>query len=235
MNVSSVSKRVVEPELLDSLAPSDPAAVRSRAELRHVNWWMGNARHVTKAILNLPEFPRRIVEIGAGDGTFMLGVARRLASAGCKRGSVALLDMEPVVRAETLQNFQHLGWQVTVIHRNLIDWLDQEEKVDLILANLFLHHFQDDLLTRFFSRFAEITSAVIACEPRRWKPALFGCRLLGLIGCNHVTRHDAVVSVRAGFREGELRRSWPVGTRFEISDRPAGLASHLFSAVRQAH
>ena len=48
----------------------------------------------------------------------------------------------------------------------------------------------------------------VACEPRRSRARRsLGSRLLGLIGCNDVTRHDAVVSVRAGFRGRRARRA----------------------------
>ena len=35
-------KRIVQPELLDSLPPGDPRAMRSRRDLRRVNAWMRN-------------------------------------------------------------------------------------------------------------------------------------------------------------------------------------------------
>ena len=62
--------RIVQPELLDQLAADDPRAVRSRADLRRINAWMGNARFAARALTEI--FPRsppqQIVEIGAGDG-----------------------------------------------------------------------------------------------------------------------------------------------------------------------
>ena len=80
--VSHLRSRIVEPELLDSLPPDDPAAMRSRADLRRVNWWMRNEVYMANAILGLPHSASIIMEVGAGDGTFMLGVARRLAAVG---------------------------------------------------------------------------------------------------------------------------------------------------------
>jgi hypothetical protein len=227
-----VQPRLVEPELLDSLSPDDPAAIHSRADLRRVNWWMRNETHLTKAIIALPSFPATILEVGAGDGTFMLGVARNLARHQLRPVHLYLLDMEPVVRPETLAGFNELGWEVTVIRQNLHDWLVAPIRVDLIIANLFLHHFLEEQLRRFFQSFSESARAVVASEPRRWGAGLIGCRLLGLIGCNYVTRHDALVSVRAGFRGRELSEIWPQGKGFLLSEFPAGFATHLFTAVR---
>ena len=230
--MNQLNRRVVEPELLDSLPPTDRAAVRSRADLRRVNWWMRNEWHVTRAIESLPKFPGSILEIGTGDGSFILRVARRLARRGARKVRLYLLDMEPVVEQRTISELAELNWEAVVIRRDLREWLTDPEpkQVDLIAANLFLHHFEDAELSDFFRCFSKIGSAFVACEPRRWQPSLIATRLLWCIGCNHVTRHDAVVSVRAGFRERELSEFWPTDAGFELREEPAGFASHLFVA-----
>ena len=51
--------------------------------------------------------------------------------------------------------------------------------------------------------------AFVACEPRRSAFALLGARMVFALGANDVTRHDAVASVRAGFRGRELSGLWP--------------------------
>ena len=66
----------------------------------------------------------------------------------------------------------------------------------------------------------------------RSRRALLAARLLGLIGCNRVTCHDAVISVRAGFRGRELSSLWPEGGDWQLNEAPAGLFSHLFLASR---
>ena len=224
-------RRLVEPELLDSLAPDDLAAVWSRRDLRRINWWMRNERHVANAIASLRERPLTILEFGAGDGTFMLKVAQRLGPA---QGCLYLLDREPVIEPKTIDQLSALGWKTTVIKADVHEWLKSADAtaVDLILANLFLHHFQEAELKIMFERCAVIARNFIGCEPRRWRPASLATRLLGLIGCNHVTRHDAAVSVRAGFAERELSELWGNDT-FEIREGPAGLASHLFVAQKR--
>jgi hypothetical protein len=105
-------------------------------------------------------------------------------------------------------------------------------KMDLVSANLFLHHFTEADLVKFFGAFSELTDAFIACEPRRWRPSVIGTKFLWCIGCNHVTRHDADASVRAGFRENELSALWPSASGFQLREEAAGLASHLFTALR---
>ena len=229
-------RRMVQPELLDSLPANDPAAIGSRHDLRRLNRWMRNDAHLRNAILSLPAFPTSVLELGAGDGTFMLRVAQRLPRPQSRRVHISLLDMEPVVEPATIQKFSDLGWDATVVRADLREWLKNSEhaRVDLITANLFLHHFEDAELSAFFNVLAPRTNTFISCDPRRWKPALFTTRLLWCIGCNHVTRHDAPASVRAGFAGRELSELWPATTQFQLRESPAGLASHLFVATQPA-
>ena len=225
---------MVEPELLDSLPPDDPDAIHSREDLRRVNRWMRNEAHLLNALQQFAQTPRSILEIGAGDGTFMLRLARRLRRKWPHPVRLYLLDMEPVIDGATLSGFSELNWQVEVIKTDLHAWLlrPQPAEIDLVMANLFLHHFSDEELRSIFRALSPVTRVFVGCEPRRWKPALIATRLLWLIGCNHVTRHDAYLSVRAGFADQELSALWPASSGFTRREMPAGLASHLFTALR---
>ncbi len=48
----------------------------------------------------------------------------------------------------------------------------------------------------------------MATEPLRSSASLLASRLVGAMGANDVTRHDAPASVRAGFRGRELGALW---------------------------
>ena len=64
-----MSQRVVIPELLDHLPADDLEALRSRRDLRRINFLMGNERWVCRTVSQFPDAANRgIVEIGAGDG-----------------------------------------------------------------------------------------------------------------------------------------------------------------------
>jgi hypothetical protein len=104
--------------------------------------------------------------------------------------------------------------------------------MDMMFANLFLHHFPDESLTALFRLAAARTNLFIACEPRRSPFTLTASRWLRLIGCNAVTRHDAVVSVRAGFVGHELSALWPADNQWQLSEQSAGFFSHCFIAKR---
>jgi len=147
---------------------------------------------------------------------------------------VLFIDLKNLLRDETKAEFAALNWQVRSVEADIFNWLkDSSTKTDVVLANLVLHHFTDAQLTLLFSEMAEKTRAFVAVEPRRSRWPLFCARLLGVIGCNAVTRHDAPVSVRAGFTGHELSALWPRNEEWELTEHRAGLFSHLFVARRK--
>jgi|ERR1041385_1956565 hypothetical protein len=224
-------KRRVEPEWLDELPAGDNRAVVSRRDLRRVNAWMGHAQLLDRGLKKFGGRPARIVELGAGDGTFMLAVARR-AAARWPGVETILVDQQDLVSEQTRDEFARLGWTARGATADVFDWLEPGEACDITVANLFLHHFPEEPLRTLLRRAAGRTGMFAACEPRRSGFPLLFSRLLWLIGCNAVTRHDAVVSVRAGFSGHELSALWPSDGRWRLEERAAGLFSHLFLATR---
>jgi hypothetical protein len=229
--------RRVTPEILDELPASDPRARRSRGDLRRINRIMAAVtwlkRGLTAAAPAQP--PRAVVELGAGDGTLALRLARSLGNAWLGT-HLTLLDLEPIVAQKTADAIRASGWTLEVVAADALDWLSRTRRdgVGVVFANLFVHHFEGERLARLLTGIAAHADAFVCCEPRRSRFALRSSRLLGLIGCNDVTRHDAVVSVQAGFRGGEIGAAWrgAVGAGWALSEAAAGAFSHLFVARR---
>jgi len=223
-------ERLVETELLDTLPAQDQRALRSRADLRRINWLMGNAG-VLLRLLRRAIGPHRLVEIGAGDGTFLLRIARQLAP---KWGHVeaVLVDQQSLLGTETLEGFSQLGWKVQTVQADVFDWLAEPGPAPetIVMANLFLHHFSEEQLRRLLQLASARCRAFVACEPRREVSALTASRLLGLIGCNAVTRHDAPASVRAGFSGRDLSALWPSDESWQTDEGRAGMFGHFFVA-----
>lgn len=239
--LSAQMNRSVKPELLDDLPPGDPQAISSRADLRRLNRIMGHAGILMKELrvyLDADSFPRsqpmRICELGAGDGTLLFELARRGAAMGIE-AEVTTIDQLNVVSEETRRALDALHWPVNPVTSDIFCWLEGLDfSVDVVLANLFLHHFPNAGLRKLLQMVAGKTRLFVACEPRRSRLALTGSRLVGVIGCNAVTRHDAVASVRAGFAGKELSALWPATACWQLRERSAGLFSHCFVAKRNA-
>ena len=244
--------RVVAAEALDTLAPHDPAAIRSRRDLRRIHRAMGTQAIVTTALRHLlgarPEgAPLRVLELGAGDGHLMLGVGRSLAhsAAPSPRVELTLLDRQRLVSPATIAGYAALGWHAVEAITDVTDvaeWAGAatrpqaaEPHWDLIVANLFMHHFEGAPLASLLAAIARRCDRFFACEPQRAWLALAGSHLVGAIGANAVTRQDAVLSVHAGFRATELSALWPGrAADWTLREYSAGLFSHCFHAERRA-
>ena len=231
--------RRLTPELLDLLPDDDPAAMGSGRDLRIVNRLMAQQLIMARLLASIPAEPparpvARIVEIGSGDGTFMLAVLARMA----KRwpgGEIILLDLKSQPDPRTIQRYGDLGWQARPVVADAFDWLPAqgEGAFDLAVANLVLHHFEDRPLADLLATIARASCAFAATEPRRSRMARRATALLRLVGANHVTLHDARVSVEAGFRGDELAEIWPAGDHWQTEEHLALPFTHAFAAWRK--
>ncbi len=230
---------MLEPEALDHLAPDDPVAQRSRRDLRRVNAFMGARgileRALTRALGDTAARPLRVLELGCGDGRLMLGVAQHR---GTRWPSVQLdlLDRQPIVDAATIAAYAAAGWQARPMVADVLDWAAASgdgEHWDLVVANLFLHHFEGEALRRVLGGCVSRASALAACEPRRSRFALAASHLIFFLGANAVTRRDGVLSVRAGFVGAELSEAWPGGPgAWRLDEYDEGLFTHCLCASR---
>ncbi len=181
--------RTVIPELLDHLPADAPEALRSRRDLRRINFLMGNERWIRRTAAGFPNAAGSgIVEIGAGDGHLCEKLARDFP-----RSSVAAYDLAP--RPPDLE--PQVAW-----HRGDLFTMPSPPTGGIIVANLFLHHFQKEQLETL-GRWCRNAGVLIFSEPDRTRlPHLLGGLLHPWI--NRVTRHDMHVSITAGFAVGEI-------------------------------
>jgi hypothetical protein len=225
-------RRQIQPEILDDLPSDDPRAIHSRRDLQKINALMGHAGIVTRALRGAPVPPRLLVELGSGDGTLLLNVARRIGRQTGRRAM--LVDRHPSVSAATLDGFRTAGWEVEIFEADVFEWLcrPRAETADATIANLLLHHFRDGEIAHLLNLVSHQTTRFIACEPRRSQLGLAGVSALRLIGCNEVTLHDAAISVRGGFSDRELTALWPPDQGWRVTEGGRGLFSHALFAAR---
>lgn len=227
--------RRVEPELLDQLPADDPRAMRARRDVKRANTLMMNASIVASALMEHSAGlkPRKFVDLGSGDGQFMLRVARRLAP-HWPHVTVVLQDKQDIVSRATRDAFAALQWRVETSATDVFDFLANAPpaSADVVTTNLFLHHFVDEQLVRLLASAAQLARLVVVCEPRRAKFVVRASRLLWAVGFSGVGVHEAVVSARAGFRGNELSALWSAQGQWELHEAAAGLFSHRFVARR---
>jgi len=95
------------------------------------------------------------------------------------------------------------GYEGAWLAGDLFETLPEAEG-EVVVANLILHHFKDEALARL-GELLKDRRRLVMVEPWRSRISLAeGYALFPFV--NEVTRHDMMVSIRAGFRRGELRK-----------------------------
>jgi hypothetical protein len=182
-------QRVVEPEIIDQLPPDHPDVKRSRVDLKVINFLMGNERWIARHIAGFSAaMAKGVVEIGAGEGTLLRRLARR-------HPGIPLTACDLAPRPVGLP--EQIAWD----RRDVFESLG-EVKGGVLAANLFLHHFEYDELERF-RPYLERFEVICLNEPYRDERTIWDAQfILPFVG--RATKHDMMVSIRAGFIRGEL-------------------------------
>ena len=84
--------------------------------------------------LQLTTPPRRVLELGAGDGSLMLRLAQAM-NPPWRRVSLTLLDRHDLVSAQTRKAYQALGWQLTVLRADALEWAISNDPSRSIFAS----------------------------------------------------------------------------------------------------
>ncbi|MFT5881748.1 MAG: hypothetical protein ACI9FG_000235 [Crocinitomicaceae bacterium] len=183
-------QRIVEPEILDSLSPDDPEARRSRADLRFINKMMGGESWIIRELKKLDGI-QCVVELGAGEGFLASSIKATFPEV-----RVVAVDLVGAPEREE----DGVEWVAA-------DVLSEDYSVDsstVVIANLFLHHL-DEAALAFLGERVNGAKALLFAEPYRSRSAIFWARLIyPFVG--RVTRYDMLVSIRAGFCEGEIQQ-----------------------------
>lgn len=184
-----MNERLIVPEILDSLDPAHPDAIRSRRDLRKIDVFLGGSRWILRTIRQSGMGSSgRIIELGAGEGRLAAAMAAAFPSM-----KVVALDLQarPASLPETVE------WR----RGDLFESRDIGCE-DVIVGNLILHHFDGGRLREMGAMIGRARGMIFS-EPLRSALAL---RLAGMAGplAGRVTRHDMAASIRAGFRRGEI-------------------------------
>lgn len=193
--IINMKVREVRPEKLDALPSSHPDALASRRDLRRLNSWFGTFRWFSKKLPIFGKSSKLRLELGAGDGSLSAFLQGRCIANEAKRTpSWHCMDIRP----EMLRKTKGLEWHLEDLLK-----FNQYDQFDVIFGNLILHQFKDDDLRKFGESIGDTTHALVFQEPWRSRFFMWGSHCLTRF-LHPVTRHDAAVSVRAGFRGEEL-------------------------------
>jgi len=164
---------------------------------------------VERAILN----PKKVVELGAGEGCLVNAIKERFPNAQVT--GVDLVNRPNSIKSE-------VQWHAA----NVFEY-EEFDTDTVVVANLFVHHLQDEELHRLAERLSGVRAILFAEPYRGGVPLLMGRCIFPVI--NEVTRHDMIVSIKAGFRERELSEFF--GEGYECSEGRGFFGGIRFKAI----
>jgi SAM-dependent methyltransferase len=190
--------RATCPELLDLGVP-EAEVLRSLADLRFVNRWLGNRRSLLRTVAPHLGPGSSILDVGCGSGDVVTFLASRVPGPVWPVG----LDVKAL----------HLSAAPPTLRRVVADVRALPFRAcsfDVVIASLFLHHFDAPELPGLLRAvFALARRALVVTDLRRSPvPYLFGRAFFPFLFTSPVSVADGLVSIRRSFRPDELRTAF---------------------------
>jgi 2-polyprenyl-3-methyl-5-hydroxy-6-metoxy-1,4-benzoquinol methylase len=196
-------------ELLDD-PRADPALVgRELRDIARLNALFGGTRAVVRELEPFFEGGERetwtLLDVGTG-----LGDIPRAAAAAARRHGIALrlvgieVNRTAAHLARRADNGDGAPLAVAVADGGALPL--RPGSVDVIVASQVLHHLPRAVAIRWIAAFDRVARrAVVLADLRRSRMAMAGVWAASFgLAMDHVTRHDAVVSLKRGYTKREL-------------------------------
>jgi SAM-dependent methyltransferase len=211
--------------MLDEGVP-DEEALRSLADLRFVDRWLGNRGAFASAVLPFLPGGARLLDVGCGSGDVLAGLQRASGGRALAVGAdIKLLHLQaaPAGILRVVADARALPFP--------------PRSFDVVVASLFLHHFDAPELPEVLrGLYALARRALVVNDLRRARvPYAFGRAFFKLLFRSPVSVSDGLVSIRRAFLPGELRDAFTAagipGVRIRrtfpyrliaVAERPAG-------------
>ena len=195
-------------ELLDGPDCDPQTALRSYKLMRVVNRFAGGTRAVTdflsrEVTRNGKGHTMRIVDLGCGVCDIPLAVARWAKGRGLDV-SFTCIDTNETALAVAGERIEASDIDSIRLECADINDFEPAEEYDYAIGSMFFHHFADEHIVALVGQLRRyVRSAVIINDLRRSALSYACCRVMFSVLPRGV-RHDALLSIRKGFRRKEL-------------------------------
>ena len=186
---------------------------------RHLGGVSGCLRLLGKFFARTGTHHARILDVGSGDARLAARLQEELAKRQLSAEFVAF-DRRP----NHLNNGNHFPPGFSRVAGDAPKFPFPAKSFDVVMCNLFLHHFSGAEARKMLHGLAEMASRAVLINDleRRFLPYFF-IRIAWPFARSRVTRHDGAASVRQAYTRqelGELVREAGF-TKFEVESLPA--------------
>lgn len=203
------NQRSDQKEIMDSMYFGGKEMQKLLNDIAFVNRKLGGNRITIKGLNQLLKKHDlkeiTILDVGCGDGDSLRKMIKYLENQGVKVLGIGVDFNENILeeaeqKSKSLENIQF----------NNIDVLENPKDIpsaDIVVFNLFLHHFQDDEIVFLLNEISsKIRIGLIVNDLKRSRIAFFLFKLFSFFFLKTKTAsYDGLVSVARGFRKSELK------------------------------
>ena len=202
------SKRSPSVEIMDDLDCDGEVVFQTLRELDVINHWLGGNAVTINALKKrwqtIPkEYIITIADLGCGSGE-LLRIISRLAERENRQVRLTGFDANPHIveyaRTHSIE-FEDITYETA----NVFSEEFQEQKFDVVLATLFMHHFSEVELVKLFTYLRKQTqSTIIINDIHRHPIAYYSIHwLTQLFSRSTMVKFDAPLSVLRAFKKSE--------------------------------
>jgi len=200
--------RIDKAEIMDNFSVGGDLLCDTLDKLETINHWLGGNKvtinGLKKILLNHPKEKKlTIIDVGCGSGDILRSVANFGRRNNYKMTLIGV-DANPtaISYAKKLSKKYH---EILFLTENIFSNDFEKRKFDVLLATLFLHHFNKDELVRFLSK--SLTNAklgIVVNDLHRHKLAYFLFLALSVFIKNRMVVEDGLTSISRAFKRKDL-------------------------------
>ncbi len=202
--------RVNEAEFLDSADCDPQLAYTSFRFMRLVNRFAGGTQAVRNFLAGeLCKYdsnkPIRVLDIGSGTCDIPLAITK-WAQKKSRRIEFTCIEINETALKMAAQKIKQSGCDSIQLKNGDLLEFHPQQRFDYAIGSMFFHHFKDDQILDVIQKLRSYVLRGILINDLRRNFVNYMICLLLVCPLSKGVRHDALISVRKGFKPDELRR-----------------------------
>jgi SAM-dependent methyltransferase len=201
-------KRNTDSEWMDDPELDKKTLQHAVDDINTVNSLLGGfkfmLRAVKKEISKYPNQKLTIVDAGCGDGEMLRYLEKQL-----DHKNISFLGLDFAAYSILKARDMSVGLSRLSFRESDILKIDPKEiPCDILISSLTLHHFDDEEIVNFLSKFIEITTkSIIINDLHRHRLAFLFFKYLSPIFIKHdISKHDGLISIASGFKVKDFKK-----------------------------
>lgn len=203
-------KRATELERIDTGDYTPEEYATFLREIAFINRYLGDGRALKKSLLreieekDLPEFS--VLDVGCGSGELLRMIAE-FAAKSKRNASLTGIDINPISSATTRSASREFP-EIASVQGDAFQLPFSDGTFDYAISSLFFHHLTDEQIPIVIKEMSRVSRReIFVIDLHRDPVAYVGYKLFcAVFRISELVRQDGSLSIRKGFRAGELSR-----------------------------